>query len=232
MTLVKLFEEFIKVSDYKKWSKYTNWEFYKEMGEKFKQFKDHDRNYNRVYFKLKIDPTKFKVEPPQELYDYLRWNRYSIKDYSKGICIDGDGNERKIGKVLNDRNQPDLLKLYSDSKTDSLKNVNDLMVVISRHPYDIIGMSTNRGFKTCHDLNDQRYGGLHLGGIRGTLERGALIAYLIRENDKNIQNPISRILIKKYAFDDELIPDVTYGTRVQEFTQFVHHFCEKIYPVR
>jgi hypothetical protein len=45
----QLFEA-VSISDYKKWSKDTNKSFFNEMGEYFKNFSDHDKNYYRIYF--------------------------------------------------------------------------------------------------------------------------------------------------------------------------------------
>lgn len=121
-----------------------------------------------------------------------------------------------------------LLRTYELSKNNTLKKTDDLQIVISRHPYDIIGMSTNRGWTTCHDLNDKRYNGNHLHNIANNLRGGCLIAYLIRKNDRNIKDPISRCLILRNGFGG-LRPDRhIYGTYIDEFKYFLDRWCNEI----
>lgn len=230
MIITKLYE-FVSISKYKDWVKFTDKNFYDKMGEFFQKFPDHDKNYNRIYFNLKINPDIFQVVVPQELQDFMGWYGYPILNYDKGICRDKDGREIKIGKLLTKLGEERLLKTYVDSKQNTLKKTDDLQVVISRHPYDIIGMSTNRGWTTCHDINDKRYGGKHLGGLKSDLQRGILIAYLIKKSDRNITKPICRCKIVSYyngsmPFDpcskrQLYIDNHSYGTNVPEFREFL-----------
>jgi hypothetical protein len=227
--------EGVNYSEYKKWSKNFNWDFYNEMGRIFKSdisnYQDNSKNFDRIYFDLKVDSENFEIIIPNEIRDFFNWhgqdNEMEILDYNKGICIDKDGREIRIGRLLRKMGEDRLIDIYNKSKQNLLKNIDDLQVVISRHPYDIIGMSTDRGWTTCLDINDKRYGGEHLHHMEKFLKNGALIAYLIRKNDKNINNPISRILIIKNWYggvsDEEI-----YGTYVKEFEDFVSNWCREL----
>ena len=228
--IIKKLYEFIAISDYKKWSGFINKKFYDDMGKLFKKFPDHDKNYNRIYFDLKVDPSRFQVEIPLELKDFMRWYGYPILDYDKGICRDKDGREIKIGKLLTKLGEERLLKAYSNSKQNTLKNTDDLQVVISRHPYDIMGMSTNRGWTTCHDIHDKRYGGKHLTGLKNNLQGGVLISYLIRKSDRNITNPISRCIISRYWNREFYVDSHVYGTKVPEFREFLTKWARENSP--
>lgn len=218
--------EAVSVSDYKKWIGYTNKNFYNTIGEYFKKFDNSDKKHNRIYFDLSTNPDRWELEVPDEIDDYMSWYGYPILDYNKGICRDKDGRDIKIGKLLQRLGREDLLKVYSDSKQNTLKNVDDLQVVICRHPYDVIGMSTDRGWSTCIDLKDKRYGGEHLNSLKSMILNGCLVAYLIRKSDRNINKPISRIVIKKgYS---GLNPDFhVYGTNIPEFREFLVEWTEK-----
>lgn len=196
--------EAISISRYKEWSKWVNKSFYKKMGDYFRKFEDHSTNFDRIYFDLNVNPDDFKVVIPDEISDYFNWygsynpdsnSKMKILDYQKGLCLDKDGRQIRIGKLLRKLGEERLLQTYNKSKENTLKNIGDLQIVISRHPYDIIGMSTDRGWTTCHDLDDKRYGGEHLHNVKRYLQRGCLIAYVIRKSDRNIKNPISRCLI-------------------------------------
>jgi hypothetical protein len=204
----------LTIENFKKWKDHLNYNFYTEIGEYFSKFNDIDKRHNRIYFKLKVEPSE-KISIPQEIIDYLNWHRCYVLDSKKGLCSYGSKIIR-IGKYLNDYNK-DLLKKYSESRT-ALKNPDNLSVVICRHPYDIIGMSTGRGWSTCIDLNDTKYGGKHLYCLKNKMESGCF-------NDRNINNPVSRIAIYKDYYSG-LYLDKCYGAKVEEFINFVNNWVD------
>lgn len=142
---------------------------------------------------------------------------YQISDYKNGKCklrwfsssglqIKEDKNEYNIGKILQKYNKTDVLELF---KNDPLRT-GSLSIVISRHPYDIAGMSTNRGWRSCMHLKD----GCNREYVKSEILSGTLVAYLISKKDKNINNPFSRIAIKPYFNDSGnriLQASKTYG---------------------
>jgi len=94
-----------------------------------------------------------------------------------------------------------LLKLYNQ-RPSYKELIKPKLVCISRHPYDIAGMSTDRRWKSCMRLPDSKdkydKGGEYHKILKKDIEYGTLVAYLIYENDKNIKDPIARIAIKPY----------------------------------
>ncbi len=104
----------------------------------------------------------------------------------------------------------DTLKFFNSRPSiNALKSL-DCQVVISRDPYDIAGMSTDRKWKSCMELKneneiyDKRSKNQNQGGkfrfyIKNDLIEGSLIAYLIDKNDKDIEDPHARVLIKPYV---------------------------------
>jgi hypothetical protein len=220
------YNEALSLSDYKKWKGFANKKFYEKMGEIFNNFPNKDKKANRIYFDLPFDPEDWKVKVPQELSDYLGWFGYPIVDYNKGLVRDKSNREVRIGHLLHKLGREDLVKVYNDSKINTLKDVKDLQVVICRHPYDIIGMSTGRKWSTCLNLKDERYGKKHLHHLKNFLENGCLVAYLIRKNDRNLNNPLARILIQNSLYGGGLKKDYhIYGTEVKEFSDFVGKWC-------
>lgn len=229
--------ESISLSRYKEWSQWNNESFYKKMGEYFKKFEDHSNNWDRIYFNFNVNSDDFKIVIPDEINDFFNWygpwgpdrnSKLKILDYQKGICQDKDGRQIRIGKLLRKLGEERLLQTYNKSKENTLKNIGDLQIVISRHPYDIIGMSTDRGWTTCHDLDDKRYGGKHLYNIKKDLQKGSLIAYVIRKGDRNIKNPISRCLIFNDYYDGKLDVDGhVYGTNIPGFSDFLNKWASE-----
>ena len=212
----------IKIKDYKEYASSFNNSAYEKMGNYFKRFEDKDKRGNRIYFKLNVKPSD-KIHVPAEISEYVGWKGYTILDYEAGLCRKA-GVDIRIGKLLADLGRDDLLNTYAKSK-QGLKNTENLSVVVSRHPYDVMGISTNRGWSTCLDLKDVKYNGNYLGGLKGYLREGSLVSYLIRDNDRNINNPVSRILMPFSSWGNQLSSDgKCYGTHVDEYVAFATKF--------
>ena len=116
-----------------------------------------------------------------------------------------------MGKVLtmfgkSDETALDLLQKYNNEKSVVANTDTEYLMVISKHPYDIGGMSTDRNWKSCMNLR----GGEDRHYVEIDIELGTIISYLVEKNDKNIQDPVSRILIKPYINEDDQ-DDILYG---------------------
>ena len=138
------------------------------------------------------------------------WFYKNIKDLMEGYIVNKNNPNKKIsiGKILSVviKNKKNLdinlngIKTFNTIYNQRMMNYkNDLFIVISRHPYDIAGMSTNRGWTSCMNLNK----GAYKEYVMGSIVNGALIAYTINKNDLNIENPINRFLIKPYIKENE-----------------------------
>ena len=125
--------------------------------------------------------------------------------------------------------------------TDS-KGVN-LSIVISRDPYDIAGMSTDRRWSSCmrlpNDDDPDDYGGQCFDHLQHDIRLGTLVAYLIEPTDKNIDKPYARIAIKPhhniekksvYLFsEDRVYHDNSLGTDTYEkFKSTVDKFLSEV----
>lgn len=153
----------------------------------------------RIYIDAKTDAViknvTQNVKPPIEIVDALMEKNIVLVDYVAGTGKDSHGRIVKIGKYL--AKDPDLKKMFdSDPKRKSLVNAtrNHQLICISMHPYDIAGMSTDRGWVSCMNLKD----GSNKRFIKQDIAGGTLIAYLIDPQDKNINKPIARCLAKPF----------------------------------
>jgi len=177
-----------------------------------------NRNGDRLFFEISASPLEDK------LHRYLKANNYEIVDYKEGLVKKvGDKNNVKIVKVLTmlGKNDPTAVKLqrnyellksvnklndYNSAKSERAK-AQDYLMVISKSPYDLGGMTTGRDWaNSCMNLRD----GLKKEFVPIDIERGTLVSYLVDPTDKNIRNPIARILIKPYL-ELENKDDVLYG---------------------
>jgi hypothetical protein len=127
---------------------------------------------------------------------------YYIVDYRKNDARKID-DDRKfgIGKLLHRFNKK-LKSLYDVDKDKKGVISDEYSVVISRHPYDIVGMSTDRDWHSCMNIrsivdNNRAY-------VMEDVKAGSIVSYLIEKKDTNINNPINRLLIKPFYKDGEM----------------------------
>src|SRR5574343_573218 len=149
------------------------------------------------------------------------------ENYLKGICrkkIGDDKREFKIGKILSKlekskKYEPNLssliysnpqmfnkfkdiksiLRIYNEDPDRAVSNSNKYLICISKHPYDIAGMSTDRGWTSCMNL----VGGVYRNKIKPLIQEGGLVAYLIKEDDLNIEHPLGRVTIYPMRGNDK-----------------------------
>ena len=148
-----LLQEALKPSQFRNYVKNFNRERYTDIFKKLGDEFEHDRNYYRIYIPLGKEEKSGPVSNVEkEVTDFLTKNGYQVLDYIKGIVKFGDAkNTTSIGKVLTRLKADDLMKKFvSDESRKALtSDIDNLMVVISRHPYDIAGSDTDRNWTNC-----------------------------------------------------------------------------------
>lgn len=141
------FREYVKVFNR---DRYTD--IFKYLGDRY----EHDKNYYRIYIPLIEEKKTLPVSKVEgEVTEFLKQNGYEVLDYVKGIAKFGDSkNTTTIGKILTKLKADELIKKFiSDESRKALtSDINNLMVVISRHPYDIAGSDTDRNWTNCMTL--------------------------------------------------------------------------------
>ncbi len=169
---------------------------------------------NRIYIPLEYKVIDSDIIRNEDIKYILSNSGYEITNYLEGYC-EKDGRTFKIGKILNKINRPDLLKTFNEDPNRAVQNKN-FLICISKHPYDIAGMSTDRGWTSCMNLENGSNGRY----ISKEIKEGTVIAYLINENDKNINHPYGRINIKPYISENgDLgwgLADYCYGSLLNE----------------
>lgn len=188
----------------------------------------------RLYLPL-IDSDPSNVVPNSSVKRTLAKLGMEITDYVSGYAIKKDEpNSRtyRIGKVLADPRfgiDPSVKQKFDQDP--SRINPKNTMVVISRHPYDIAGMSTNRGWSSCMNLNQDESNAHY---IPLEIKQGTVVAYLIRSDDKNIKRPIARVAIKPFvniANNKDIafgVDEVVYGTTSDAFIKTVINWADKV----
>lgn len=194
-----------------------------------------NKSGDRLYFTLddvKNDSDdKHILECEPIITKFLGYRGYEVVNFYEGkVKKFNDKNIINIGKVLTflgkrDKEALDLLKKYAGEK--SLLSIgDDYLIVISKHPYDIVGMSTDRNWTSCMNIRDDKVS-QYKKYLPLDITQGTIVSYLIKRHDLNIKRPIARILIKPYYSIDKRT-DILYGVEYDSFTKYGLH--NKNYP--
>ena len=163
-----------------------------------------------------FEPLGYKIN---SFFDYIDNKAFKIGDIK---------NPLKIGKLLTKIDKTLFSRYDTDPDKSKWKQIltnkdKPLKIIISRHPYDLLGMTSGRKWRnsSCMRLgseNDKVYRDIlcDLEGrdapsyespgqmkdkIKNDIKEGVLIAYVVKMDDNNINNPLARILIKPYVED-------------------------------
>lgn len=184
-------------------------------------------------------PVKMRYTVPPAVRVAVQKAGYIITDYLAKKCVKASDKEQKnvfnIGKVI--AKDPHAKAAFdNDPQLQNTKSQN-IQVVISCHPYDIIGMSTGRDWdmQSCMRLKDYRDGvseGQYNHHVKKDVAEGTLVAYAVREGDSNIQKPLCRCLLKPFVNDDGDVlyrrESSIYGNTVPGFAGALTAFLRKI----
>ena len=189
------------------------------------------------------------------LYDNFQVTIRTREDYIQGVAFKPLDNQRKqpyrIGKLLNklaasNAEARELYEAFRDDPMRTSKKSQDFFVVISRHPYDLAGMSTDRNWTSCMNLGTKNIqykdksnsAGINKHFVPHDIDSGSLIAYLVSGEDVHpngkmaIQKPLARILLKPHVNTSDKSDVVyslgrTYGVSVSSFKDFVSSWLKE-----
>lgn len=160
---------------------------------------------------------------------------YDVVDYIAGTCIKQDDNDKriyKIGRVLSRAKvDPTIINKFSNQK-ERQTTKKKYCVTVSRNPYDIITMSTFKGWTSC-----MRFGSGNYQYVSRDVTAGTLVVYMHQEEDKNILNPAGRVLLKQFIVTDKTSTDTkvfyvsendTYGSFPEEAKEVVDEIVDYI----
>ena len=189
---------------------------------------------DRIYIPFEGSKTQVTNSSPvqKEIETTLSGTDFKLKDYVKGVVLDKLGRDQKIGKVLTKLGKPELVNKFNADKTREGAKKSELMLVFSKHPYDIAGMSTDRGWSSCMEL----YTGAYKRYVKWDIKEGSFIIYLAKSDDLNLKSPRARCVAKPYI-NIESKQDVVYstgskiyGTAPGDFITTVQELIDTIQP--
>jgi hypothetical protein len=188
----------------------------------------HDRNGYRVIIPIPALSTPITVDPV--IKSELEANGFDILDYRAGLATNRATKQTiKIGKALTKIKRPELVNRFNND-TSREGTQKEYIAVISRHPYDIAGMSTDRGWTSCMNLHNGEFSKY----VPLEVKVGSIVAYVTTADDADLSNPVGRVMIKPFV---DLIgsPHVefgiesrVYGTKVAGFIKIVNKWVRDI----
>lgn len=198
-------------------------------------FSDHmfggDPNAMRATFDL-IDPAT-ESTAKKDVEKYLASIGMKVSDYIKGEAIDSHGRPRSIGSLI--AKAPNELKddFDNDPSRQQQTGAGNQRVIISRHPHDVAGMTSEGHSWPSSCMNFTK--GMNRHYLPHDVEQGTHVAYLVDKNDTDIQNPYARIAIKPFIETETgekiLRPESrTYGSASDKFTHTVNRIIEEHFP--
>lgn len=172
---------------------------------------------------------------------------YKVDDYSTGLTYHQDEPKRKLkitaalqkigiadqqtmGHRSKDGNPLTYAQAYAADPVRAAAK-KDKQIVITRNPYDVAGMSTNRGWTSCMNLEQ----GSNRHYVKHDIAQGTLTAYLCTKDDDGIHRPIGRINLKRFEHLSSRHAiyrpeDAHYGSIPTSFPQRVHEWAQQNYP--
>jgi len=185
----------------------------------------------------------------QHVIRALKSASYHTDDYESGLAhhVDTPNRKMKIGKILQkeglaDKPTPKVTtrggkplnigQLYAADPLRASTDKNEKQIVISKHPYDVAGMSTGRtGWSSCMDME----GGVNKHYLPADMKHGTVTAYVTKKGDDNINAPIGRINLKRFDAGHHTIfrPEGRgYGSMPNGAIKKIHEWASENYPSR
>lgn len=165
-----------------------------------------------------------------EISDHLEKHGYTVHDYREGLAKDKFGRLVKIGKALGKTGGEHLASKFSGDPVRQQKSGHeDLHVVISRHPHDVMGMtSKGHSWESSSCMNFET--GMNRHFLPNEVEHGTHVAYLTHKDDHDISKPLARLALKPYESPEGhkiIHPEVrVYGNAPDSFVHTVAHWTK------
>jgi hypothetical protein len=194
---------------------------------------------NKTRLKLPNNIVHSSSKPNKDVLDYLeRYTSYETSPdrYKQGIAHHLSDSDKKrslkIGKILEAQKAPVKIKQAYINDPYRSASKSHLDTTISRHPYDVAGMSTDRGWDSCLDMDK----GVYKKDLHHEIENGTHVAYLHHKTDPSISHPVARVALRPFEHPGHktiLRADLkVYGTSNPEFHKNVKDWAEHVFPAK
>ncbi len=165
---------------------------------------------------------------------HLHKHGYTISNPSKGHVKDKYGRQTTIGKALVKTGAPkEMVDRAALDLQKSNRKKNNLAITYTRDPYDVAGMSTDRGWRSCMNMTSkERY----KRALKHDVREGTHVAYLHHKDDTDLKHPIARIALKPLKSKEGhaiLRPEPSvYGSAPIGFEDQVESWTHEHFPLQ
>ena len=218
----QMFIEALLPSQFRRYMKFFDRERYEAIFKKY----DGDKKHYRIFLPLIAEPTFLKNDDDDdnndndsikdEIEGFLDDNGYDMLDYIKGICKGKNArNPSKIGQVLtrlertNDEAK-ELMKKFVEDPIRKVGDIEELIAVVSRHPYDIAGADTDRAWTNCMTI-------AHAGSPKVEEMREKLLKLIDKQKKLSVEATQSELKADEIEHAEETMDE-------DEFQEF----CDKL----
>ena len=194
----------------------------------------------RAYIPVGRTASNQNIVVPLPVRLAVRKAGFKITNYLAKKCVKLSDKEQKnefnIGKVIS--KDPVAKAAFDNDPQLQNSSHSEFTMVVSCHPYDIIGMSTGRSWdrESCmrlQDYRDDHSDGVNKHFMEKDVAEGTLVAYVVRSADTNIEKPLGRCLLKPFV--DETGDNILYrretriyGNPVPGFSETINRFLRKL----
>lgn len=202
----------------------------------------HDKTGYRLYLPIGAPVSGKNALPPMAVRHALRVAGFRATDYLAKKCVKIKDKEQKnvynIGKVIG-KDPVAKAAFDNDPQLQNSTSEVEFQMVVSCHPYDIIGMSTGRDWDetSCMRLKDGRAGirdGAYSEHLEHDVAEGTLVVYVIKADDSNLQKPLLRCLLKPFHNEEDKSiilyrrESRIYGNNVPGFAETLAKFMRNL----
>jgi hypothetical protein len=161
-------------------------------------------NNNKIYIEIENnkEDSLFKIALKNKMEEI----GYILEDNIKYCYKKEDLQKKKIKTTKIIENNKDFLDFFAKNVEENKEE--KYLFVLSKDPIDVLGMSTNRAWNSCMNLEN----GCNRHLLINDLKYGTLTGYIIKENDKDIKEPVGRINVKP-LINGKFIIDSLYSTQ-------------------
>lgn len=156
--------------------------------------------------------------PANKILGRLEKHGYVTDDYASGLvhhektptrkikiskALSNAGIDNDASGMMSTGREPKSLTWAQSYAADPIRAAakGKKQIVISRHPHDVAGMSSGRGWGSCMTLptyESDRDAGANNRYLTNDLAQGTLTAYLTKHGDDKVESPIGRVNIKPF----------------------------------
>lgn len=212
----------------------------------------YDKDTGRKVIRIPVSLDTSNHTPSDEVHDFLKSKGYHIKDnesYSKGLAhkeiITGNPDKGipytsklqsyKIGGLLKQHDAPEhiIKKFVNDPARTGAKN-SEYDLVVANHPHDIYGISTNRGWTSCSNMET---GGVAAKKMPEEINNYTHVVYLTKRGGNYDTDAIARLKFSHHTGigtgHQTLISERrVYGDAPTSFRTVAEQHMKELFPIK